>query len=926
VAGSSQRPFHARSPSPDLKSPVSRKSKPDSSVKVAFASGSDDLIPEFLERVAAIYPELELFVVSEFPPAQGRWIPYHVGRSFADNLALFRSSIAGRRIRIAAMLVQPRMPFRRMRLIPLLIAPFRTLIYNENLDHFMLRPQSAVSMLRHFAWRLKNFARWQTQAGGHLYTFGWRLRHPSEFRLPMLYAAARVAGEVAAAAKAALPAKTPEQPVAGLPQGVSVVIPSRSGRELLAKILPNLQDELAAISPVRSEIIVVDNGSEDGSASFIREHYPGAIVVEVDRPLSFAKAVNLGLSKAGYSHALLLNNDMQLHPGFFGPLLKAFEQVPDLFCATAQIFFPEGERRQETGKAFMWPLEKQRRETAFPVRCELPLAQEDLTYVLYGSGGCSLVDMRKTRALSGLGEMYEPAYVEDLDFGFRAWQRGWPSVFVAAAQVTHQHRTTTSKYFSQAELDRVLEINYLRFLARCVGSPALFTKLWKAAIERLKANALAHDDAALHALAAARNAPAWIEPAPRNMKEEDILALTSGALAVFPGMARTGRPLVLIAAPYIPFPLSHGGAVRMYNLMRRAASHYDQVLITFTDELSTPPQELLDICTEIVQVKRIGSHTRPATGRPDVVEEFDSTAFHAALRQTCKKWKPRILQLEFTQMAQYAKDCEGAKTLLVEHDITFDLYQQMLAEGPDWELRRQWERWAKFERQAWGRVDCVVTMSEKDRHAVRGARQCVSLGNGVDLDRFRPSNREPERGRLLFIGSFAHLPNLLAIDFFLKDVWPLLSEHAPTLHIIAGSRHRYFLELHRTRASIELDQPGVEVDDFVSDVRPAYERASIVVAPLRASAGTNIKIMEAMAMGKAIVSTPGGVNGLDLGSHSGVVVTEDGPAMARVISELLHDVPRRQTLEAQARKTAEEKYDWNRIARVQEELYRDLLD
>ena len=112
----------------------------------------------------------------------------------------------------------------------------------------------------------------------------------------------------------------------------------------------------------------------------------------------------------------------------------------------------------------------------------------------------------------------------------------------------------------------------------------------------------------------------------------------------------TRRPVVLIAAPYIPFPLAHGGAVRMYNLMRRAAADYDQVLITFADELRTPPAEL-EICKEVVQVKRIGSHMRPSTARPDVVEEFDSDAFRAALRQTVAKWHPGIVQLEFTQMA-----------------------------------------------------------------------------------------------------------------------------------------------------------------------------------------------------------------------------------------------------------------------------------
>jgi glycosyltransferase involved in cell wall biosynthesis len=461
-------------------------------------------------------------------------------------------------------------------------------------------------------------------------------------------------------------------------------------------------------------------------------------------------------------------------------------------------------------------------------------------------------------------------------------------------------------------------------------------------------------------LAETRHAAAWVNGRLESCGDEELLlALTSGSVAVFPGffekhsltvVARNEgrhegpkerfraatvreryvgrnvrpRPVVLIVAPYIPFPLAHGGAVRMYNLMRRAASDYDQVLITFADELRTPPAELLEICTEVVQVKRVGSHVRPSTPRPDVVEEFDSDVFRAALRETVYKWDPDIAQLEFTQMAQYAADCAPARTLLVEHDITLDLYQQLLSQSEDWETRRQWERWVRFEIDAWKNVDCVVTMSEKDRAMVTVAKQCMALGNGVDLERFEPSKEEPEPGRLLFIGSFGHLPNVLALDYFLREVWPLIQDIHPVLHVIAGARHRYFQEMHESRVMLHLDQPGIEVEDFVSDVRPAYRRAAIVIAPLLASAGTNIKIIEAMAMGKAVVSTPGGVNGLDVQPGGDVVVADTAQAFADAIVRLTHDTGERKKLELRARRTAEQKYSWDSIAKLQANLYESL--
>jgi len=688
---------------------------------------------------------------------------------------------------------------------------------------------------------------------------------------------------------------------------------------------------------VGGEVIVIDNGSDDGTADFLRLAYPAVALHCNPRPLSFARAANAGIRRASYSHVCLLNNDMIIEEGFFETLIAAFDKVPDLFCATAQIFFPAGSRREETGKAVL-PLGFERKPSEFPVRCDLPLAGEDLSYVLYGSGGCSLFETAKLQALGGMDETYEPVYVEDLDLGFRAWQQGWPTVFAAGAHALHKHRATTSRYYSREFLDRVLELHYLRFLVRTITDPRSFSRLWSEAIRRLALLSPAFIDktrtpapASVAALGWAWHAPFWLTRRPKAaLSDQHILAIGSGAVSVVPGRAARNRPVVLVATPYLPFPLAHGGAVRMFNLMRRAAQDFDQVLVCFTAEPNEVPAELLELCCEVVLVKRSGTHLLTSTRRPEIVEEYDSPSFHAALRQTVRKWKPGIVQLEFTQMAQYAGDCAPAKTILVEHDVTFDLYQQLLAQGDDWELRRQLARWIPFETAAWGRVDRVVTMSEKDRRMTISRGQSpdrtFSLPNGVDLTRFRRAAGMSEPRHLLFVGSFAHLPNLLAVDFFLREVWPQLRRHGATLHIIAGARSQYYLDRCRSRIKIDLSQPGLEVEDFVSDVRPAYERAAIVVAPLVASAGTNIKIMEAMAMGKAIVSTPAGINGLDLDPGKDVIITNSAAAMLEAILELFENPAKRQSLEQQARRRAENEFDWDMIARKQKLLYEELID
>ena len=902
-------------------------------IKVLFASGSQDLIPAAIEEVEKLFPELPLAVVSEFPVSglrpERRWIPYPAARSLWDNWSLLRWTFRDKRIRISAVILQPRTPYRRMRLIAFLLSPRNFLAFNENFDHFMLRPRSLMTILQHMSWRTRNFFVWQLSPGGPLYLFLWALFRPSAWGHPLRVFGANLAGMLVSLLKAILPRRARLSPSGkARPRGISVIIPSRNGKELLAQLLP---EAVRQIGRIGGEIIVIDNGSEDDTAGFLAHTYP-LVKVDYSRcPLSFSRAVNVGIGISRFSHLCLLNNDMLIEKGFFEALLTAFNKLPDLFCATAQIFFVAGARREETGKAIMPPI-SQRAPFDFPLRCDAPLPGEDLSYVLYGSGGCSLFDAEKLAMLGGMDEIYDPVYIEDLDLGFRAWQQGWPSVFVAGAQTIHMHRTTTSKYYSQEYLDQLLELHYLRFLTRTITSPRVFSRLWRQAIRRLSVLSVSNVIAAqAAALVKARQSPFWIRrPRLAELSDQHILALGSGMVSVIRGRPFSNRPVVLLASPYLPFPLAHGGAVRMFNLMRRAAQDFDQVLVCFAPDPGAIPNDLLDVCCEVVQVKRTGTHLLPSTDRPEVVEEFDSPAFHAALRQTVRRWKPGIAQLEFTQMAQYASDCAPAKVILIEHDVTLDLYQQLLRNNDDWELRRQLDRWIPFEVSAWREVDRVVTMSEKDRQLTLSfginPERIICLPNGVDLERFQPIRTPPEPRRLLFIGTFAHLPNLLAIEFFLREVWPQVNVHGATLHIIAGKSSQYYLDRYQDRVSINLAQSGIEVEDFVPDVRPAYARAAIVIAPHLASAGTNIKIMEAMAMGKPIVSTPAGVNGLDLDTDQGVMIARTAIDMTRSILELFRDNDKRECLGRQARTTVENRFSWDSIARSQKLLYDQLLN
>ncbi|MDX2267247.1 MAG: glycosyltransferase [Bryobacter sp.] len=886
-------------------------------VKVAFASGSEDLIGEFVQAVARMGDTgLPIYLVSEFRPPEDappcHWIPWNPGQGWRENRARIAWHLRAAEVRYCAILLQPRQAYWLMRFAGLATAPGRVYFFNENYGHFPLHIRGTVQILRHLAWRAKNWVRFEFRPGGSIYTWLWRCGHPFSWERPIY---ARLAAWRRPWAAKALPPAQEQDEKRNWEAGLTVVIPSRDGRALLERILPQVTAQQEV-----TRVIVVDNGSSDGSS----ELAGGKIEFVVSRePLSFAAAVNKGIALCRTRTVCLLNNDMEIEPGFFGALQQAFEVVPDLFCATAQIFLPPGQRREETGKAVYWPAGAK----DLPLRCLEPLPGESYSPVLYGSGGCSLYDTAKLQRIGAFKESFRPAYVEDLDVGWRGWQQGWPTVFVAAAKVVHHHRSTTKRVFSAATIELAVEQNFLRWILGSVADPKVFRRLWQAAVGRLNLRAAVPEPApveifALRFAAFPGRLRPWDQPLLPQLAEEDILALGSGKIASFPGTPRRGKPLLIVASCYLPFPLSHGGAVRIFNLLREAARDFDVVLQSFVDQAGAVPEELLALCCEVLTVERAGAHAQRTTHLPRAVEDFESPPFAATLRWLVRRYRPFAVQLEFTQLAQYAAAASPARSILVEHDITVDLYRQLLERKEDYDLRRELERWTEFEERAWREVDTVVVMSNKDQAAVKGAKRVEVLENGVDLERFQPSPAAPQAQRLLFLASFAHLPNLLALGWFLQEVWPRLEGFH--LHVIAGKNPDYWMDFYRPQVDAPWRQANVSLEGFVSDVRPAYAQAEVVIAPLGASAGTNIKILEAMAMGKAIVSTPGGVNGLALEAGRDFLLAPDAAGFAEAIARISRDAALRQSLEQQARKTVETRYGWGAIGDRQRALYESL--
>jgi glycosyltransferase involved in cell wall biosynthesis len=381
------------------------------------------------------------------------------------------------------------------------------------------------------------------------------------------------------------------------------------------------------------------------------------------------------------------------------------------------------------------------------------------------------------------------------------------------------------------------------------------------------------------------------------------------------------RRRIAVLSPYFPFPLAHGGAVRIFHLLRELAKDFDIELFAFTD--GAPPAEMesvLNLCARVALVEKPRyREPRWSSFLPPEVHEFRSPAMRQALAEERRAFGWEKLQVEYTQLAEYGGD------ILVEHDVTFDLFTQIARRART--LSAAWDafRWRRFETRALRSFRRVVVMSEKDAEmlATDVKVPSVVIANGVDLARFRAAAERPGE-RLLFIGSLRHFPNVAAYRFFTEQVWPLLRTKFPklSLTVVAGADY-----LTYWRAFADSPEPAADARirllDFVSDVRPLYEECNLVIVPTTVSAGTNVKVLEAMAMERAVISTPSGCAGLGLLHGHSVWVAESAEAFAAGVATLIKDPERRRQIASAAYGAAQRNFDWAAIGERQRELMRE---
>jgi glycosyltransferase involved in cell wall biosynthesis len=394
---------------------------------------------------------------------------------------------------------------------------------------------------------------------------------------------------------------------------------------------------------------------------------------------------------------------------------------------------------------------------------------------------------------------------------------------------------------------------------------------------------------------------------------------------------RSDRLRVLVVSPFLPYPLSHGGAVRIFNLCRALSGHVDFGLVAIREAHDAVDYSKLHEVFQDVWIVDPDEPGATDVRLPDQVRRYNSRSLRALVADLCRNWMPDLLQIEYTQLAGLLEHASGVPAILVEHDLTLALYRQLAEFEPSEAAEQEYARWLSFERQWLKAYEGVWAVSEEERqaairHGSPGDRT-FTVPNGVDTVRFRPCLESVSQAEILYVGSFRHLPNVLACETLCGETMPRVWATSPnaTLRVVAGPNHATFRQMLRHTLAPQLDE-RIEILGFIEDLRPLYAQASVVVVPLVVSSGTNIKVLEAMACGKPIVSTPRGCAGLGLRDGYDILIREDNLDFARTTCELLRDGSLRSQLGSNARRTAQDRFDWEAIARHAYRSYLTVLD
>jgi polysaccharide biosynthesis protein PslH len=391
-------------------------------------------------------------------------------------------------------------------------------------------------------------------------------------------------------------------------------------------------------------------------------------------------------------------------------------------------------------------------------------------------------------------------------------------------------------------------------------------------------------------------------------------------------------------------PPRFGAQARVHGLMTQLARHHDLTAVMLVDEefdIEECRRAMQVYCRDVVLLrnpngggvsKRVLQLRSLASSRSFERLRLRVPALQQALDRVLRTKRFDVVNLEFSFLGGYnlrqAPPGEKLPVLVVDsHNIDYDLARQYAHAGGVGRRLYAEANWRKLRREelatyrdADGVYLCSVADQERLLDEAPGARTLV-IPNAADVEYYQPraTDPQPDGRTVVFFGLLSYFPNVDGVIYFVREIWPRIAKACPKarLKIIGGQAPGSLQALIR---------PGVELTGFVPDLRPHLAEAAVVVVPLRLGGGTRLKIVEAMAMGKAIVSTALGAEGIEAVAGRDLLIKDEPATFADAVNRLLAEPGLAARIGRSARQLAVRQYAWSGAARALEGFYSQILD
>jgi len=400
---------------------------------------------------------------------------------------------------------------------------------------------------------------------------------------------------------------------------------------------------------------------------------------------------------------------------------------------------------------------------------------------------------------------------------------------------------------------------------------------------------------------------------------------------------------ILIISPYLP-SFDEGGRMRLFYSIKYLSEFLDVHLISliYSEDEKKNIDIIKNFCKEIYLI-----HKKHIDRKRDLFSKLYRLFFlppDLITKRFCKEMKAKVdelvkinnydlIQCLHQYTFQYVPENINIPIILDEHNIESEIFkrafqytqQENVLHISKYKFRNKLEllKLRRYEENTWSKVNYIITVSEIDKNILLSRYKhpdITVIPNGVDTEYFKPYETE-EKEEIVFTGTFSHQPNLDAFLYFVREIFPIVKKEIKEIKFIAAGKNLP----DNIKKQFE-NRDDIIITGYVQDIRPFIAQARLFVVPIRIGSGTRLKILQAMAMKKCVISTAIGCEGIEVENNKNIIIRNTPEEFANAIIEYYSNQNKLKQIAASGYYLVKEKYEWKNIFRKQIELYRKILN